>query len=370
MKKLRTTIWATAFAAGTFLGLAHVQGQEYGEMPEAPAGKFSDAEKTILKHIDDAIARFDALLKTVTDVHEKAAVKNFLDAQKDRRFRLRPGFDTSVTDNLRLDVEIEYQRLVAWLAPMTPTRANRRDIRIPLPPVPGQTPANLAAKPAASAGHPEAAWVSHFDGKTLAGWRGYGRKDVPKLPFGWEVKDGVLHAIPADKGKKLKFDDYRQAELITEKKFTDYELSWDWKIAKGANSGVKYLVTEERPNAPGIEYQMADELGRTNQAADRSRLGDTGGFYAIIEPAADTPYHPAGEWNTSRIVVRGKNVEHYHNGKLSVAYELGSPQVKAGIAKSKFKTEPGFGEKIPGHIMLTYHGDEAWVRNIKIRELK
>jgi hypothetical protein len=370
MKTMRTTIWAAAFAAAATFGLATAQAQEYGEVSDAPIGKFSDAEKPILKNIDDAIARFDALLKTVTDVHERAAVKAFLDAQKDRRHQLRPGFDTSVSDNLRLDVEIEYQRLVAWLAPMTPTRANRRDIRIPLPQVMGQA-ANAVAKPVASGGNAEAGWVALFDGKSLAGWRGYGRRELPNLAFGWEAKDGMLHARPADKTKNLKFDDFRLAELITEKKYTDYELSWEWKVAARANSGLKYNVTEARPNAPGFEFQMTDDLANPNHSKpDRDRLHETAGLYFIVPPATDTPYKPAGEWNASRIIVKGNHLEHWHNGKKVMSTELGSPEVKTGIAKSKFKDEPGFGDKIAGHIMLTFHGDEAWIRNMKIRELK
>lgn len=345
-------------------GLNSLRAQEAPEAPET-AGAFSETERATLKTIDDAIARFDALLTTVKDVHEKAAVKNFLDSLKDRRYQLRPGFDASISDNLRLDVEIEYQRLVAWLAPIKATRANRRDITIPLPPVATAVPAKAASVTAAEA---KEGWQLLFDGQSLKGWRGYGRKELPKLPFGWEVKDGVLHAIAADKKAGLKFDDFRKGELITERQYTDYELSWDWRVAKGANSGLKYLVTEKRPNAPGVEFQMTDELSSANP--NRDRLHDTAGFYAIIAPAKDMPLKPAGEWNTSRILVRGNHVEHWHNGKMVLSCELGGPEVKAGVAKSKFKDEPGFGEKIPGHIMLTYHGDEAWIRNMKIRELK
>jgi hypothetical protein len=371
MKNPRIT-WALAALAlaQVGLGLAPARAQEYGGPPEAPSGKFSETEQHILKNIDDAIARFDALLKTVTDIHEKHEVKSFLDSLKDRRFQLKPGFDTSVSDNLRLDIEIEYQRLVAWLAPMTPTRANRRDIRIPLPPVMGAVGGSGSSAPITHATKANDGWVSLFDGKSLAGWRGYGRQGLPNLPYGWEAKDGVLHARPADKTKNLKFDDFRKGELITEKKYTDYELSWEWKVAPKANSGIKYNVTEARPNAPGFEFQMTDDLANPNHNdPKRDRIHETAGLYFIVPPALDTPYKPAGEWNSSRLIVKGNHLEHWHNGKKVMSAELGSPEVKAGIAKSKFKDEPGFGDKIAGHIMLTFHGDEAWIRNIKIREL-
>ena len=341
-----------------------------GAEPPAPATtQFSDTEKAGLKTLDDAIARFDALLATVTDVHEKAAVKSFLDSLKDRRFQVRPGYDSSIFDNLRLDVEIEYQRLVAWLAPIKPTRSTRRDITIPLPLVATTTGASAANQ--LSAAEKQGGWQLLFDGKTLNGWRGYGRKELPKLEFGWVVKDGVLHAVPTDKVLKLPFAKVREGELITEKKYNDFELSWDWRVPKGANSGLKYFVTEDRPSAPGVEFQMFDDLGNAKFADPaRNRVHDTGGFYEVIAPAKDIPLRAAGEWNTSRILVRGNHVEHWHNGKLVMSCELGSAEVKAGIAKSKFKEERGFGEKIAGHIMLNYHGDEAWVKNFKIRELK
>ena len=90
----------------------------------------------------------------------------------------------------------------------------------------------------------------------------------------------------------------------------------------------------------------------------------------MLPPAADKPLREPGEWNTSRILVRGKHVEHWLNGKKILAYELGNSAVKAGLAKSKFNDQPGFGDKITGPIMLTYHQDECWFRNLKIRSLK
>lgn len=94
----------------------------------------------------------------------------------------------------------------------------------------------------------------------------------------------------------------------------------------------------------------------------------TAAFYDVLPAAADKPMRPAGEWNSSRIVVHGTRVEHWLNGRNVLTYELGSQTVKAGLATSKFKDQPGFGEKIAGHIMLTYHQDECWYRNLKLRE--
>ena len=212
-----------------------------------------------------------------------------------------------------------------------------------------------AAENTLTAAEKSAGWTLLFDGKTMNGWRTYAKKP----PGGWEVKDGTLHAIAKVKG----------SELITEKKFNDYELAWEWKVPPAGNNGIKYFVTEARTKSPGPEYQMIDDAGHPD-AQKGGALHQTASFYDVLPPAADKPLKKAGEWNQSRIVVRGKNVEHWLNGKNVLTYNLDSAEVKAGIAKSKFKNEAGFGDKIEGHIMLTYHQDDCWYRNIKIREIK
>ena len=167
----------------------------------------------------------------------------------------------------------------------------------------------------------------------------------------------MLKTIPKEKGN----------ELITAAKFTDYELSWEWRVAVGGNNGVKYFVTEDRPKAPGHEYQMLDDEKHPDGKIGPKR--QTASFYDVLPPAANKPSRPGGEWNASRITVRGNHVEHWLNGQMVLAYDLGSPAVKAGLAASKFKDFADFGTKITGHIMLTYHQDECWYRNIKLREL-
>lgn len=200
-----------------------------------------------------------------------------------------------------------------------------------------------------------AGWVLLFDGKTLNGWRPYAHKPAG----GWDVVDGTLHAIGKIKGG---------SELITEKKYDNFEFSWEWKLPEAGNNGVKYFVTEERKTAPGHEYQMLDD--KRHPDAKAGALRQTAAFYYVLPPAADKPYREAGQWNQSKIVVQGKTVEHWLNGKLVLKYEAGSPEVKAGVAASKFSKEPGFGDKIPGHLMLTYHNDDCWYKNIKLHELK
>ena len=222
--------------------------------------------------------------------------------------------------------------------------------------VPAAVPA--AATAALTAEEKAAGWRLLFDGQSLAGWRLYGQPaaDSPIGP-GWKAENGILKKLAGQKG----------GDIITEQTFDDFELRWEWRIEKGANNGVKYFVTEKRPQAPGIEYQMIDDLDPKWATLPPKAL--TASFYEVLAPAADKTLKAVGEWNSSRIVVRGRVVEHWLNERKVLTYELGSGAVTAGIAGSKFKKYADFGEKIRGHIMLTDHHDEAWFRNIKIREL-
>ncbi len=206
----------------------------------------------------------------------------------------------------------------------------------------------------------KAGWQLLFDGKTLDGWKPYANKPAG----GWEVVDGTLHAIGKDR-----LGTSKGAELVTAKKFKDFELSWDWKVPKAGNNGIKYFVSETRTKSPGPEYQMIDDDGHPDGVRG-GRLHQTAAFYDILPPAADKPKRAPGEWNQSRIIAKGQHVEHWLNGKKVLEFELDSPEVKAGIAKSKFSKDAGFGEHIEGPIMLTYHQDDCWFKNLKIRELK
>ncbi len=224
----------------------------------------------------------------------------------------------------------------------------------------GGEPAPAAATAAAinvlTAAEKAEGWQLLFDGTSFAGWRGYRLPGPP--PAGWEIRDGLLGTVANVRG----------VELITEKQFTDFELSWEWRIATGGNNGVKYFVTESRPSAPGHEYQMIDDARHPD--GQRGPLYQTGAFYGVLVPAADKPLREPGEWNVSRIVVRGTHVEHWLNGRNVLTYETSSAAVKAGVAASKFRNEAGFGDKATGHLMLTYHNDACWYRNLKVRELK
>lgn len=194
-------------------------------------------------------------------------------------------------------------------------------------------------------------WRLLFDGQTTAGWRNLGKTSVT-ASNAWVVKDGWLVKMPKARG----------GDIISQDKFTDFELTWEWRIPPRANNGLKYFILEQRGGI-GHEYQMIDDAGL------RNRKGMTASFYDVLPPRDHAPVRLAPEVNTSRLLVRGNHVEHWLNGEKVLEYECGSPEVLQAVAASKFKTVQGFGTKVRGHLLLTDHTDEAAFRNIKIREL-
>ncbi len=199
-------------------------------------------------------------------------------------------------------------------------------------------------------------WKLLFNGKNLDGWRLYNSKNPPR--DGWQIIDGILVKAAGKSG----------GDIITKSAFTDYEFSWEWLISEKGNNGVKYLVTEERTSAPGPEYQLLDDDGHPDGRVGAKR--QTASLYDILPPSENKSLNPVGQWNHSRIIIQGNNVEHWLNGEKVLAYELGGEELNDAIGKSKFKDAKGFGDKITGHIMLTDHGDQCSFKNLKIRELK
>jgi hypothetical protein len=202
-------------------------------------------------------------------------------------------------------------------------------------------------------------WVLLFNGKDLTGWRGYKRPDGSGTR--WVVQDGLLTLNTGDSK-----DTHGQRDIITTGTWDQFELAWDWKISPGGNSGVKYLVLEDRDSAIGHEYQVIDDDKHPDAKVGPKR--QTAAFYDVL-PAANRPLKPAGEWNQSRVIVKGTTVEHWLNGTKVLTYQLGSPEIATAIAASKFKDVERFGKPHKAHILLQDHGDAVWYRNVKIRSL-
>ena len=198
-------------------------------------------------------------------------------------------------------------------------------------------------------------WETLFDGVSTAKWRGYKQKDFPAK--GWVVEGGALKVQGGG------------GDLVTREKFDHFQLQWEWKVSPGANSGVIYRVSEEfgASYETGPEYQILDDA---KHADGKNPKTSAGALYALIAGDARKQLHPVGEWNKSLLIVQGPAVQHWLNGKLVVQYTLGSPELKALIAGSKFKDMPKFAQEPTGHICLQDHGDAVWYRNIRVKRLE
>lgn len=216
-------------------------------------------------------------------------------------------------------------------------------------------------------------WKLLFDGKTLNGWRGIGRDHVPTGL--WISQDGLIRKV--NTLNVIKLPDGRPVEsgdLMTSESFENFELSFEWKINKAGNSGIKYNVSEEMSleygstfSALGFEYQLLDD-GDEAYKGNLNPSQFSGSLYDLL-PAKNVVLKPIGEFNSSRILVDGNHVEHWLNGIKVLEFEFGSKDLDEAYKVSKFKIIPGFHDKRKGHIVLQNHQDESWFRNIKIREL-
>ena len=248
----------------------------------------------------------------------------------------------------------------------------------PSPEAPGP---NTLTPPERAAG-----WRLLFDGRTLAGWRGLGYDTVPTGH--WVVVDGAIKKIAS--GNVPRVADGRPlngGDLMTVETYGDFELTWEWKVTAGANSGVKYNVSEAMsigqngqmtpaavatgaiaPNhsALGFEYQMIDDDRHEDGKLPTHR---SGALYDLIAPSEAKQLRPVGEWNTATVIVRGNHGEHWLNGRKIVEFDLGTARMDSLLAKSKYRSIPGFGDRRKGHIVLQDHGDEVYFRNIKVRPL-
>ena len=217
-----------------------------------------------------------------------------------------------------------------------------------------------AVRPQLTAEERAAGWRLLFDGASTQGWRGFKKPGFPAK--GWLVDNARLKHVAS--GGQPTAD---SGDIITIETFDDFDLRFEWTVAPGGNSGVKYLVTEERDGPIAHEYQIIDDAKHPDALIGPNRT--TAALYDVIAPAANKPLKPAGSLNEGRILLRGLHVEHWLNGAKVVEYELGSAALKTAKAQSKFKDVPGWEDKLKGHILLQDHGDEVSFQNIRIREL-
>ncbi|MBK5290107.1 MAG: DUF1080 domain-containing protein [Acidobacteriia bacterium] len=237
-----------------------------------------------------------------------------------------------------------------------------------------------------------AGWKLLFDGKSMEGW-----KDVRKnTPAGgsWTIEDGALKSVPHPKLRE---------DLFTAETFGDFELSWEWKIGAKGNSGLKYRIQDrffvderrikefkrfeelandairtrktKRTEATqeyivGFEYQMIDDAGHAD--ARRGGYYQTGALYSMIA-ASQSAAKPVGEFNHSRVVVKGNHIEHWLNGVKVVDGELNAAATLEKTA-ARWTTDSPIYKALAEQpkkrcpIALQNHGDAAWFRSIKIRK--
>ncbi|TWI99442.1 uncharacterized protein DUF1080 [Mucilaginibacter frigoritolerans] len=204
-------------------------------------------------------------------------------------------------------------------------------------------------------------WHYLFDGKSINELRGY---QMDTFPDAWKVEDGALVAqtnVP-------------NVDLVTKDTYTNFDLTLEWAMSKAGNSGIFYNVQEKSTHESGngnspnwldnFEFQLLDDIDFNDHEPRRS----AGSLYDLITPQ-NKHLKPVGEYNTARLLVNHGHVEQWVNGVKVVEYELGSPELNELISKSKYRNNPNFAKSTSGHIMFQHHGQQVWLRNIKIKRL-
>lgn len=226
-----------------------------------------------------------------------------------------------------------------------------------------------AADTVVAAAEDEGDWIVLFNGENFDGWRGYNRQDIPKA---WTIEDGAIKIQGSGRGEAGSEDG---GDIIYDRKFRDFELSFEWKVSPGANSGVFYLA-QEIPEEPiwksALEYQILDNERHPDAKLGKDGNRQSASLYDLV-PAVPQNAKPAGEWNTGGILVYKGTVVHMQNGENVLECHLWTDEWKQLVEGSKFKGMEHIinvgGPDREGYIGLQDHGDDVWFRNIKIKIL-
>ncbi|MEM6344504.1 MAG: DUF1080 domain-containing protein [Bacteroidota bacterium] len=229
-------------------------------------------------------------------------------------------------------------------------------------------------------------WEMLFDGHSTNGWRGVYKEAFPDQ--GWKVENGELVVLKSDGGESTNGGD-----IVTQEEYDLFEFSLEFKLTEGANSGIKYFITEQYKDgkgggsAIGLEYQILDDEKHPDAKKGAGGNRTVASLYDLIPAHASKPVKKIGEWNHARIIVRksrthewpnhrdgyqafrGAEVEHWLNYRKVLEYNRGDQMFDALVERSKYKDWEGFGHWQSGHILLQDHGDEVRYRSIKVRRL-
>ena len=212
-------------------------------------------------------------------------------------------------------------------------------------------------------------WKLLWDGKTTEGWRGAKLDAFPAK--GWTIKNGVLSVQPSQGAESANGGD-----IVTTQKYKNFVLKVDFKITKGANSGIKYFVdpglNKGEGSAIGCEFQILDDENHPDAKLGVKGNRTLGSLYDLIAPDRSSPDYRFDEngFNTAMVIVEGNRVRHYLNGAKIVEYVRNTQTFNALVAYSKYVNWPNFGNHTDGYILLQDHGDEVFFKNVKIKELK
>lgn len=292
-----------------------------------------------------------------------------LSEDRSRLFLEVPGLEAGRVVHLRLDRALRSERgEPLWVREAWYTIHALAETPLAL----GPEPRNEGVPTTGSTSAQRAGWEPLFDGESFEGWKNYGAPDDAPIE-GWAIEDGALvfereasfallvlrHLNPFARPA---------LDLMTKERYSDFELVLEWKVAPGGNSGVFYLVPDERDRLAWTrspEMQVLDDAGHPDGAKEKRRAGD---LYDVVASTRRRA-RPAGEWNQARIRVEGSRIEHWLNGERVVAIDRDSAAWRDAVAGSKHAAVDGYAAARSGHILLQDHANRVWYRNLQIRKL-